>query len=186
MKLGNAKAKPELCVSKDKQRPVLTHLYLRIVKGRGKSAKPVGTLEATDSYRAVRLPVTLDDGDTEGFIPADVYKAARKLGGWIQANDSLVTADGTTYPRPALGQWPKLEQLWPAETAELEVGLNALFLWELAQALGSEQVRLRFMPTEDGDPDNGRAILVEPLRGDGVAGGQGLLMPIKLSVGGAA
>jgi len=180
MKLPSFKSKPEAVPSKDTSRPVLTCLYLRVEEN------GEGWLEATDSYKAVRIPVLTEEGDTDGLIPVEALKEARKQSrtekrGAVEmaVNGSVVTPNGGQYERPE-GTWPKLPELWPDETAKFEIGFSARFLWELAQAFGEDTVRLSFTAGPNGDPQNLRPIHVTPLRGD-VPGAKGLLMPIRLA-----
>lgn len=179
MRLHSFKAKPEASASKDQTRPVLTHLYLRIT---GEGDARIGRLEATDSYKLVSIPVEVEDGDTEGFIPVEVLKAARKASRGssavqIEANGGLVIEDGTTYPRPEPGTWPKTDQLIPTDTTEFEVGLSARFLWDLAQAFGDDRVVVKFTAAKDGSPDPLRPIHVRPM---GSAEGVAILMPVRV------
>lgn len=194
------RTKLEKLVSKDTSRPVLTHLYLRIV-GEGDNRR--GWLEGTDSYKLGRVPVELEEGDTEGFIPAEVIGAARKAkADSIRANGSLELEQLgkviATFPRTFEGQFPNTDALIPEEPARFEgrrwnVGLNPKLLLELAEGMGAETVTLEFVATRpapgpaggagDYSPSNLRPMVVRPLatfRGceenhDAI----GLLMPIR-------
>jgi hypothetical protein len=178
MKLLSFKSKPEAVPSKEKHRPVLTHLYLRITEENGER---VGTLEATDSYKAVMIPVELEDEDTEGFVTIEALKQARKDSprGTVRlsANGGLVTPEGTEFSRPEAGQWPRLPELVPQDTTEFEIGLSAKFLYEMAQAYGDDRVRIKFTASTDGSPNPMRVMHVRPLNGEG----EGILMPIRLA-----
>lgn len=180
MRLLSFKSKPEAVVSKDQTRPVLTHLYLRIEETEeGRK----GTLEATDSYKLVRIPVEVEDDDTEGFIPVEVYKQARKVSSKtlgaveVKANGSLDLQDGSSFPRTMEGQFPRTGELMNLAPSEFEIGLNARFLYDLAQAFGEDTVRIRFTGRDGGQPDALRPMTVRPLGGDADA----ILMPIRLA-----
>ena len=194
------RTKLEKLVSKDQSRPVLTHLYLRIV-GEGEGRR--GFLEGTDSYKLGRVPVELEPGDTEGFIPAEVITAARKAkADGIRANGSLeLEAFGkvvATFPRTFEGQFPNTDQLLELEPAMIDggrwtIGLNPKLLLELAAGMGAETVTLEFTATKtyprdgepivEGRPSNLRPIVVRPLatfRGcEENHEAIGLLMPIR-------
>jgi len=179
---------------------VLTRLYLRIVED---DAGRRGFLEGTDSYKLLRIPVELDDDDTEGFVPIDAITTARKLkADRITCNGSVrvVGADNVTaeYDRPDVGQFPSTDSLLDVEPALYEgerwtIGLNPLFLLELAMGMGAETITLEFArastngrdsqaPTVYG-PSNLRPITVRPqnmLRGaEPNSDAIGLLMPVR-------
>lgn len=192
--------KLEKVVSKDQSRPVLTRLYLRIT---GEGDERQGWLEGTDSYKLLRLPVDIDEDDTEGFIPIDAITTARKLKADTMAcNGSVrvVGADGVTaeYDRPADGQWVNADSLLDVEPAQIDgyrwkIGLSPLLLLDLAMGMGAETVTLEFTATRpapgpDGGnvsfaPSNLRPIQVRPqnmLRGaDRNDDTIGLLMPVR-------
>jgi len=184
VKLPSLKCKPETVVSKDKSRPVLTHLYLRITEG-----ESIGSLQATDSYKAVRIPVEVGKDDTEGFVSPDVYKAARKVtpktagGVEFEVNGGYTLADGTTHPREFQGTWPKLDEIMDVPASTFTVGLNARFLFDLAQAFGSDTVKITFTAGRGGsDPDPLRPMKVEPIDGDlKGSSADGILMPVRVA-----
>lgn len=193
-------AKVAAAASRDESRPKLTAAWLDTA---------AGELRATDSYIAVRMPVEIDAGDTDGWITADALERSRKRdGGGIAANGAAAVYDapagGETYspagieqatvasfPRPDLGTPPKLEQLWPEDRDGFTVGLNAGFLKRLADALGSADgvVHLTFAADNQDRPNPLRAILVRVPgssgeRGDGrtgLAAPEGLIMPVRCS-----
>lgn len=194
------RTKLEKLVSKDPSRPVLTHLYLRIV---GEGGDRRGFLEGTDSYKLGRVPVELEEGDTEGFIPAEVIGAARKAkADSIRANGSLeLETFGkviASFPRTFEGTFPNTDQLLDVTPARINgarwtIGLNPKLLLELAEGMGAETVTLEFAntktysrgsdPAETPDPSPLRPIMVRPL---GMVRGcednheaVGLLMPIR-------
>lgn len=197
------KAKPEKCASRDESRPVLTTVNLRVVKPAG-DVQPAtdtspetfepgsGFLEATDSYKLVRVPVELEPGDVDGLISVESLQAARKSD---RHNPRLsageASADipgGASYPRPFGGQFPNVDSLVPAgawgtkSTTVWEIGFSAKLLYELAQGLGSDGVRISFQPSPDGtEPNPLRPITVRALR-DGDPDAVGILMPIRLTL----
>lgn len=185
-------AKPEKAVTKDMTRPVLTRIYLRIserVTGRGRSRRVhrEGYLEATDTYKLVRVPVKVNDDDVQGFIPVEALTRARK-----QKLPEITAAEGVrvgdvTFDRPTDGQFPDAPSFIPEdEKIVFRVGVNAAFLHELADALGSDQVVLEFqgqeVRTKGGAlrgvlPEPRKPIRVSPLSESGPVG---VLMPILI------
>lgn len=191
-------AKVAAAASKDESRPALTGAWLDTA---------AGELRATDSYIAVRMPVEIDTGDTDGWLSADTLaRSCKRDGGGIAANGSAAVytvpagcgapspndIDALTvasFPRPDLGTAPNLPQLWPVERDGFTVGLNAGFLKRLADALGADDsvVRLTFQQDEAGRPNPLRPIIVttgksSPDRYDGrtgVAAPEGLIMPVR-------
>ena len=185
--------------SKDLVRPALTAAWLDTA---------AGELRATDSYIALRMPVTVDPDDTDGWIGADALdRAVKRDGGGVSANGACIVWDAepgdydapaatvaartvATFPRCDYGQAVNLPQLWPGDRDGFTVGLNAGFLKRLADAMGAGDagVRLTFQRCDDGTPDPLRPIIVRPMsapdeRSDGLEGvpaPEGLLMPVRL------
>lgn len=180
-------AKIEKAASKDKARPVLTQLYVR------EGANGSATLEATDSYILVRVPVTMEDGDKGGFVPPSVLVDARKVAGRSEdvrviANSEVGydSADGVSVrmPRPDIGTFPNTDMLFPDEWSTFEVGVSPKLLLAAAEAMGSpDGVRLRFArvrsSSDPGACDPLRPVHVQPLRG-GCEGAEGIVMPIRI------
>lgn len=180
MKIDNA-LKPELVCSKDATRPILQQAYL---KG--------DRLVATNGRSLAVIPVEREDGDTDGFISPAALKAARKLAKRrdavsIKANGCLALADGTQLPRTEPGQFPNYEQVipkTPEESHKITLALDAKMLLDLAQALGSDKVKLCITGGDTVQP-----ILVSPLEqnrfgaalGKAKEGAFGVLMPIRLT-----
>lgn len=178
-------AKLEKAASRDQSRPVLTALNLRVDEDGN------GWLEATDSYKAVVIPVGVDEGDTPGMIPAAVLPEARKLAArresvsHVTVNGAAVLDNGATYERP-VGKFPDIPQLRPDGYLDFEIGVNARFLLDIAEAFGGSVVKLRLaLDSQSGQPSNLRPILVEPSsaeRGmDATRGGWAILMPVRVS-----
>lgn len=192
--------KVSAATSSDDTRPALTCAYYD---------PAAGELHATDSYIAVRMPVSPDPGDTEGWISTDALERSRKRdAGAISSNgannvytalmndqpadyDAVERLTVASYPRPDAGTPPKLEQLWPEDRDGFTVGLNAGFLKRLADALGSSDgvVHLTFAEDSQGRPNPLRAILVRTSSGQvqrldgctGVTAPEGLIMPVRVS-----
>ena len=157
-------AKVEKVASRDLSRPVLCALHLRISEDR-----KIAHLEATDSYKAVRVPVEIEDQDEAGLVSVDAIAAARRVKGpaaqIVLCNGDLgVPLAGQRFTRPE-GEFPNLPQLWPepAALSSFEIGLNAKFLYELAQGLGSDTVRIRFHASPDGSLSPLRPMFVRPI-----------------------
>lgn len=192
--------KVSAAAAKDPSRPALTAAWYDV---------EAGELRATDSYIAVRMPVSPDPGDASGWVGVDALERSRKRdGGGIstagdvavydtlgvkgeRGQDEVVRLTVATFPRPDLGTAPNLPQLWPAERGSFRIGLNAAYLKRLADALGSDDGRviLTFQDDESGRPNPMRAIVVTTWdaageRDDGCAGlssPEGLCMPIRVS-----
>lgn len=194
------KTKLEKVPSRDAARPAIANLYLRIV-GEGDDRR--GYLEGTDSYKLLRVPVELDEADTEGFVPTAAITAARKARtDRISCNGScrVVGVDGSVLELERYNgtNFPSTDQLLDNVPARIEgdtwrIGLNPLFLLELAMGMGAETVELEFtavkgLPDADGRtdfrPSNLRPMRVYPgtmLRGaDRADDTVGLLMPVRV------
>ena len=163
--------KIEKLVSTDQSRPVLTHTHLSI---KGEDA----FLEATDSFALVRLPVTLDEHDTAGFIPVEAIVEARKTKAvGLTANDDVVRVEkggrAVEWKREDVGSWPDSDRLIP-EASETYICFDAGLLHDLALALGTKGVRV-FVP-ESGSG-------VKPIRVEALDhpqdGRVGVCMPIR-------
>jgi len=186
-------AKIEKIASRDESRPVLTSLYLRIVekksgRGRNRKVERQGFLEATDSYKAIRVPVDLSDDDVEGFVPVEAITRARqrKLEE-IKANTGVRVGD-VVFDRPTPGTWPVLAEIFDTEELVFSVGLNAAFLKDLAEGLGADHVRIEFqgvvVTTPGGkrrgiEPNALKPYRVTPL-GGGSPDAEAILMPVLL------
>ena len=146
-----------------------------------------GNLYATDTYRAVRIPVEVDPDDTDGVVPVEAIKSARASKAFrnecliIMLNGEARTLEAS-YPRPEVDT-VDIEQLVPAWADGLEdapdtivtLRFNAKFLAELASALGTDTVTVRVDTAAMRKP-----IVVNP---SGAAIGPdkrlGLLMPLS-------
>jgi hypothetical protein len=173
----------ERAASKEASRPVLTHAYLNAENG---------TLEATDSYRAVVIPVEVEEGDVSGLIPAEALKAQRKASRHapaslrVNGDVRLSTPDGEQSWKTGEGQFPNLRQLGPTDLSTFRIGLNPALLLETAKALGSgESVTLEFTLRRDkveGDDTGAYPDALRPMRVTVPNGGEsyGILMPIRV------
>lgn len=144
-------------------------------------------LVATNGHALVKIPVSIDDGDTTGPVEVSALKAARKLskGGapvTIASGTSLVLADGTRMLRPDRGQFPSYKHVIPANAGceTVEFTLSAHLLWELCQALGGSKgaadVKLTVVVPSAG------AEMLDPIivRGGDDPEALGVIMPCRL------
>lgn len=106
-----------------------------------------GKLSATDGRRLAVINVTEDEDDTDGaLIPAHlvklaVTKAPNDVATVIANGDAkALTKDGIVTTDLVVGEFPDFSAVIPdvPETRRTIVAFNAKSLWELAQALGSE------------------------------------------------
>ena len=193
-------AKVSAAAGRDWSRPALTHVYFDA---------EAGELRATDSYIAVRMPVSPDYGDTSGWVSTDALERSRKAdAGGLGLNgaavaygpagdtepvepDDISRRGVASFPRPDVGTPANLEQLWPQDRDGFTVGINAGFLKRLADALGAKDgvVELTFQADNQDRPNPLRAILVRTRdhsteRADGckgLAAPEGLIMPVRCS-----
>ena len=148
----------------DESRPVLTCVYF--------DAKN-GTLAATDSYIAARVPCDVDEGDESGLIPAEAVETAG--GRSLLVRDGKATlsfGDGERTWNLVEGTFPDLDEVFTnGAPAKVIVGLNADFLARLSKGLGGRGVaRLSASHPR-------KAILV----GAPPADVQGAIMPVVLA-----
>lgn len=200
MKLPS-KAKLAPLTSRDESRPILHAFYLRVQESDGEQR---GYLEATDSYKLARIPVELDEGDTEGFVTREAIEAARKMKyDHVFCNGSLGVGNAIEpfvhFPRPELGTFPDTDKLLELEPATIDgarfvFGINPRLLLELAEGMACETVELEFSctktykrgadPTSSPAPSPLRPLMVRPLgrkRGADIAGDTvGLIMPVRV------
>lgn len=176
MELNKRHKIEKVCTPARDNRPVMENPYLREQNGRWE-------LQATDSYKLVAIPVEVSEGDTEGAIPVSAVKGTDSVGKdgirRIAANGSVSYASKSggevTLPRPDKGAFPNFDQLVPAYTHngthEFQIAFNAKMLYELAQALGDDQVVLTMQSPL-------RPIGVRPRSTDNDA--YGLVMPVRI------
>ncbi len=162
-------AEVEAAASKDSARPALTEPWL------------VGSnLYATDSYVAVRIPVELDPGDTDGTVPGAALKAARKPRAMpnVLLNGSAVTSEGDG--RAEFSRRVHKDQLPPAIDALIpdadalegatSITVNILKLAQAAKAIGCDVVTLTIR-------DADKPIVMQPNVGSD--GRIALVMPVR-------
>lgn len=166
--------KPELIASK--ARPVLTKIHLNV---------EAGEIQVTDSYMAARFPVEVEDGDTSGPIPVDALKASRKPP-LKRGDETRIALNGDaqvlqgdfvylTVPRETADYtFPDIPRLYPDAIPTLEIGLNAKMLYQLAKAMGSDTVRLRFLGAL-------QPVRVEAIGRYGDDEPAAIIMPVKLA-----
>lgn len=163
------KCEPEAAAAPKGTREQLRDPYLRGDK-----------LYATDSYVLVRIPVTLDNGDTDGPVPAAALKAARSNKQFqnvlLNGTAIALSKDGKVeVQRMELGSltYPECDQLIPDVPMPVEVGLSVSNLVKVAKALGTDAIRLGINPDRGLGP-----VTVEPLN---LADGRiGVVMPVRL------
>ena len=186
MRLINNTRKPaeiERVASRDKSRPVLSHVYLNTEKGR---------LEATNSFAAAMIPCEVEDGDESGLIPSDALKAQRKASRYyrslsVNGDIRLSTSEGEQSWKKGEGQWPDFDRLTPEEFSGFRVSLNPKLLLELAQALGDpEKVVIEFALQGDKTEGEGVGFFPNNMRAmritvpSGAEESYGILMPIRI------
>lgn len=165
--------KIEAVVSRDATRPVLGAPYFR-----------GGALWATDGRAMVRLPVESDETDTEGWVPVEALKAARKVAGKLDSiamhvNGAATLLNGQSFPRPnpdtMRGNWPACERIWDISNAhetKFTVAFNAELLANIAEAFGSAEVKLEMTDAET-------VIRVSPVGKAPNLDARAVLMPIR-------
>lgn len=133
----------------------------------------------------VKLPVESDETDTEGFVPIDALKAARKLSGRIDSisvhlNGAATLANGATFPRPTtqtqgFTSWPNCERIFDdamGKETKLSIALNVRLLAAITDAMGTDEVKLDLT-------DELTVIRVSPVGKAPSPDARGVLMPIR-------
>lgn len=164
----NKKCKIELIASKDETRSAINDPYL-----------DGNLLVATDGRKMVVLTVELEEGDTDGYISKEALIQARKLA--IKNNPSIISAkqeslrlaNGTILQRKSDTQFPKWKQVIPEKNDNRkEISFNAKFLWEMAQSMGAENVKISIL-------DEKSPLIIYPLLFDNPGSKDyGVLMPV--------
>lgn len=172
LSLANAKARPAQAAGKDPARPVLMH-------GQVRRTDDGFRVEASNSFIAASVPLAQDPlEDVPGelapvMVPRGALDALGK-GHRLALNGSVETVDPRTGARtrwePGEGRFPQIDALWPSGEAEMTVAFNARFLWQLAQALGSDEVVMEVRGPL-------RPFTVRPLKDSQAAG---LISPIRI------
>jgi hypothetical protein len=174
----------ELAASKDKARVAIAEPYLDIKDGKA-------VLVATDGKILAIVPVSTDTADTAGYVGANVLKEARRCSRrtddvFLEVNSAARLPNGATLPRAGASEnqnYPNWRAVVPEkyETPAIEVGIDAWRLWQLAQAMGTQCVRISVQ-------SNDKPMLVYPLSGgrysDAAAPvnmeASGVIMPVTL------
>ncbi len=177
--------RPEMAISKDKNRVALRESYLDITDGKG-------SIVVTDGKILAVIPVAVTPEDSAGYISTEVLRRARKVGRSdemeVALNGNATFPDGGTMPRSVEGkdcQYPNWRAVIPTYSKEdtiLEIGIDALRLWQLAQAMGTQGVKLRIKSSDV-------SIMVEPIGCGKYSDGapvvcpdaRGVIMPITLA-----
>lgn len=137
---------------------------------------------ASSGQNAVVIPVELDQGDTSGPIPLVGIKAIRGTGASMKCGvDYCVLPDGTAVPRATNhSRYPPVDQLCCVADEFVEINLNAKLLLELAQAMGTDVVKIRVART-DGGVDPAAPLVVTPHPSEPhVDGAMGALLPYRV------
>lgn len=139
-----AKYRPELICSRDGTRPAIQETNLGIVKGKV-------SLSATDGRRLLVLPVEAEKKEF-GRVPKEAIKLAREKRTsrkqevvTIGLNGKIELENGWILPRPMQEEltYPNVDNVIPEHNPR-RVCFSAKYLYELAQAMGVDQVILAF------------------------------------------
>ena len=167
----------EKVLSKDATRHGIAETYLDTENGSA-------NLIATNGKALAVIPVELEEGDVAGYVATEGIKQARKADKRaefpsMKLNGNLKLSNGVEMPRttlPAGTEFPKWRQVMPKDEGyNVEFAFDAKLLYELAQAMGSDTVVLKYKAF-------GLPLLVRP---NGVYGtspcveARGVLMPIR-------
>ena len=135
---------------------------------------------ATDGRILAIVPVSTDGEDEPGWMSPDALKHARKVSGKgldsirIGLNGTRILPDGTTMQRPEKNSPPRVFRLLRRayKPRSFTIGINASYLKNLADSLGSEEIILSCNTPNE-------AVLVRPLKSN--PGAVGLIMPILIN-----
>jgi hypothetical protein len=161
--------KLEACVSNDTMRLHINNIHIDV---ENKLAI------ATNGQMLAIVPIEPEEADTSGPLPPKALQAARKLKAFGAAcftiNGDIKLPDGCSMPRPTVSPYPNWRAVVPAEDRPVKfaVSLDAKLLSRLADALGSDVVKLQFL-------DDLSPIVVVP--SGCLDGRKGILMPERQS-----
>ena len=173
-------------VTGDVSRPVLTTLYLDVEDG----PEGYGWLYATDSYKLARVRAETEPGDVTGMVDREAYREAcrpaskpenRLEGRRVRLTRTMARVfrrDGAVVMRrnPVKdATYPNVRDLIDGaitQEPKASVSFNARYLYDLAQALGDDQVTITVATGEL------RPVLVRPW--DAHNPNVGLLMPVRV------
>jgi len=138
---------PELCVSNDSTRGIITKLNL-VRQHKGVSGSEAYVV-ATNGHCLVVVPCLLEKGDVVGTVRSDVFREARRLRSCSE--DKMVKVqmgkrwvrfvDGTIMPRKSTEcPFPETSIVLPTSEpiAACRFGVNPKMLHDIAKSLGSE------------------------------------------------
>ena len=135
----------ELAASKDKSRVAIAEPYLDIKDGKA-------VMVSTDGKILAIVPVAVDPVDTGGYVSAESLKEARRCTkrsdeALLEVNGVTKLPNGATIPREGASSgcaFPNWRMVVPEkpETPAIEIGLDVLRLWQLAQAMGTQCLRI--------------------------------------------
>lgn len=150
--------KIEKCVSKDPDRNVLHHVFVE------KSSHKKGYACATNGICCVRIPVELDEGDSEGAISIEAIKQARMITSKeleyleFALNEKVIVKSDSVkseYERFNHLTFPKTSAVFPKGKVKAFVSLNVRLLKMVADALGTDIVFLEIRESH-------QAIVIRP------------------------
>lgn len=134
---------------------------------------------ATDGKILAAVPISTNKEDSSGWLTPEALKLARRASKGLDTititlNGQMILPGGVTLPRPKENRFPTIFHLLRKahQDNRYRIGINAGYLKDLADALGSEELIL-----ECGNPTE--AVMVHPLKKE--EGTVGLIMPIRLS-----
>lgn len=159
----------------DKPRPALEGALLRQAEDKH------WELVVSDSYVCAIVRLELVDDKTPEPVAGFVHKAALKAiaqEGAFRATESRIEAfrqgdenERRLFRRESVAKFPKVDPLWSKDgTPIVTLGLNARLLKNLADSLGSDELRLTIMGPL-------KAIEVVP---NMASNGRGLIMPARI------
>jgi DNA polymerase III sliding clamp (beta) subunit (PCNA family) len=133
------------------------------------------TLTACDGHILAVISIEPEAGDTSGYIPQDVFKAARKSKrGLIVAHGALDVVGAATFWRPteaSEGRYPPVYKIIPKKPNRApDILLDAALLLRLAQAVNESGTCVKLWVI-----DKHAAVYAEPTKGDGF----GVIMPLS-------
>ena len=142
---------------------------------------------ATNGRALVKLPVEIDETDTDGPITRTALAAARKVGAKnepasiVATAGALTCANGVTEKRPDVGKFPNWTQVMPRDPGKIRLSFNAVTLFDMATAMGCSDVVLEFndatSPIKVLPSYSKSAWSIPPASPEAV----GVFMPIRLS-----
>lgn len=162
----------EKCAGDETHSAAVQHVYLTAD----------GRLEATDSFVAASIPVTLMAGDVPGAIPLLLFRLVRdkKVFGngipQIELKAKTATVPGVLgMNRPVVSTKPptfsELKKKFGIEKREHRVSLDVMKLAQAAAALGTTKIVLEF----SGDPHEPVLVYSQ----DGEQEGEAFVMPMQ-------